>query len=39
VKNKKVEDAADDRDKVVDAPGTDRSQDGRQDRRRRDAAK
>ena len=34
----KAEDAVDDRDKVVDGPGTDRSQDRRQDRRR-DAVK
>jgi hypothetical protein len=30
----KTEDAIDDKDKVVDGPGTDRSQDRRQDRRR-----
>ena len=34
----KGEDAVDDRDKVVDGPGTDNSQDRRQDRRR-DAVK
>jgi hypothetical protein len=34
----KAEDAVDDRDKVVDGPGTDNSQDRRQDRRR-DAVK
>jgi len=34
----RVEDAVDDKDKVVDGPGTDRSQDRRQDRRR-DAVK
>ena len=34
----KAEDAADDRDKVVDGPGTDHAQDRRQDRRR-DAVK
>jgi hypothetical protein len=37
-KKDEAKDKAEDRDKVVDPPGTDHSQDGRQDRRR-DAVK